>query len=58
MNKDVENQTKSLCPFIRTEVDTDSKINPRPIEEFPDRRPENPEREISVRKRISCIQYK
>ena len=36
VNKDVENQAKSLCPFIRSEVDIETKINPRPLEEITD----------------------
>ena len=28
LNKDVENRTKSLCPVIRIEVDTETKITP------------------------------
>ena len=40
MNKDVEKHSKSLCSLIRTEMDTESKINTRPPEEeVPDRRP-------------------
>ena len=27
INKDVENQTKSLCSFIRTDVYTETEIN-------------------------------
>ena len=53
---DVETQTKSLCLFIRTEVDTETKINSRSPKKFPDRRPENPTRLLSIRKRIKCIQ--
>ena len=44
VNKDIENQTKPLCPLIKTEVDTGTKINPRPPKEVPDRRPGNPTR--------------
>ena len=40
VNKDVENQTKYLCPFKRTEVNTKTKIKLRPPEEVPNRRPE------------------
>ena len=41
VNKDVANQTKSLCPFIRTEADTETK-NPRlSEEEVSDKRPKN-----------------
>ena len=29
VNKDVENPTNSLCPFIRTEMDMETKINPK-----------------------------
>ena len=30
-----------MWAFVRTEGDTETKINPRPPEEVPDRRPEN-----------------
>ena len=43
------NQTKSLCPCIRTVVDTEIKINPRPSEEDQNRRPKNPDR-------VRCMQ--
>ena len=36
VNKDVENQTKSSCGFIRTEVETETKINPRQSEDVSD----------------------
>ena len=43
--KNVENQTKGLCPLISSEKDTETKIKPRPPkEEVPDRRPDNPAR--------------
>ena len=35
VNKVVKNPTKSLCPFIRTETDTETKIIPRQPEEVP-----------------------
>ena len=33
MNKGVENPTKSLCPFIRIEEATETKIIPRQLED-------------------------
>ena len=48
---------QSLCPFIRIEVDTETKINPRPPKEVPDRRPAYLARHVSIRKRISCIEH-
>ena len=38
VNKDVKNPTKSLCPFIRTEVVTETKINPRPPDKVLDKK--------------------
>ena len=36
---------------MRTEMDKETKINPRQPEEVPDKRTENPERLMNIRKR-------